>query len=111
MAPPCRKAPVNGAIRSPMGHHRGNLPDIFPENQSSWSTTFFPKTYCQSGPMGLRWPQVQTEGAHMKVDDLIHSRTDIYSVTEDTTVHETARYLRDKQVRAVGVLKPDGKLL
>ena len=47
----------------------------------------------------------------MKVEDLIHSRREVYSVTEEVTVHETARYLREKQVRAVGVLKPDGKLL
>jgi len=47
----------------------------------------------------------------MKVEDLIQSRTEIYSVTEDMTVHDTARYLREKQVRAVGVLKPDGTLL
>jgi CBS domain-containing protein len=46
----------------------------------------------------------------MKVEDLIRSRSEIYSVTEDTTVHEVARYLREKQVRAVGVIKPDGKL-
>jgi CBS domain-containing protein len=32
-------------------------------------------------------------------------------VTEDVTVYDAARYLREKQVRAVGVLKPDGKLL
>src|SRR5271157_1367452 len=47
----------------------------------------------------------------MKVEDLIRSRTEVYSVTEDMTVHEAARYLREKQVRAVGVLKPDGTLL
>jgi CBS domain-containing protein len=47
----------------------------------------------------------------MKVEELIHSRTEVYSVTEDVTVHDVARYLREKQVRAVGVLKPDGKLL
>jgi CBS domain-containing protein len=47
----------------------------------------------------------------MKVADLIHSRTEIYSVTENVTVHDAARYLREKQVRSVGVLKPDGKLL
>ncbi len=47
----------------------------------------------------------------MKVEDLIHSRTEVYSVTEDVTVYDTARYLRAKQVRAVGVLKPDGQLL
>jgi CBS domain-containing protein len=47
----------------------------------------------------------------MKVEDLIHSRTEVYSVTEDVTVHDTARYLRERQVRAVGVLSPDGKLV
>ncbi len=31
------------------------------------------------------------------------ARKDIYSVTEDTTVHEAARYLRERQLRAVGV--------
>jgi len=46
----------------------------------------------------------------MKVEDLIHSRTEVYSVTEELTVYETARYLREKQVRAVGVLMPEGKL-
>ena len=47
----------------------------------------------------------------MKVEDLIHSRTEVFSVTEAVTVHDTARYLREKQVRAVGVLNPQGKLL
>jgi CBS domain-containing protein len=47
----------------------------------------------------------------MNVEDLIHSRSEVYSVTEDVTVHDVARYLREKQVRAVGVLKPDGKLV
>lgn len=47
----------------------------------------------------------------MKVEDLIRSRTEVYSVTEDATVYDTARYLREKQVRAVGVLGPDGKLV
>ena len=46
----------------------------------------------------------------MKVEDLIHSRTEVYSVTEEVTVYEAARYLREKQVRAVGVLTPGGKL-
>jgi CBS domain-containing protein len=45
----------------------------------------------------------------MKVEDLIRSRSEVYSVTEDVTVHDAARYLREKQVRAVGVIKPDGK--
>ena len=47
----------------------------------------------------------------MKVEDLIHSRSEIYSVTEDVTVYDAARYLREKQVRSVGVLKPGGKLV
>lgn len=47
----------------------------------------------------------------MKVEDLIHSRTEIYSIDETLTVYDAARYLREKQVRSVGVLNPDGKLL
>jgi CBS domain-containing protein len=47
----------------------------------------------------------------MKVADLIEGRKDVYSVREETSVHETAMYLRDRQVRAVGVLAPDGKLV
>jgi CBS domain-containing protein len=46
----------------------------------------------------------------MKVEDLIRSRSEVYSVTENVTVHDAARYLREKQVRAVGVLGPGGKL-
>jgi CBS domain-containing protein len=46
----------------------------------------------------------------MNVEDLIRSRTEVYSVTEAVTVYDAARYLREKQVRAVGVLGPDGKL-
>jgi CBS domain-containing protein len=47
----------------------------------------------------------------MKVADLIRSRNEVYSITEDMTVHEAARYLRERQVRAAGVLKPGGKLM
>jgi CBS domain-containing protein len=39
----------------------------------------------------------------MRVADLISSRNEVYSITEDTTVHDAARYLRDRQVRSVGV--------
>ena len=38
----------------------------------------------------------------MKVINLIESRKEVFFVTADTTVHEAARYLREKQVRAVG---------
>jgi CBS domain-containing protein len=47
----------------------------------------------------------------MTVQDLIRSRKEVYSVTESATVHDAARYLREKQVRSVGVIKSDGKLL
>ena len=47
----------------------------------------------------------------MTVHNLISSRLEIFSVSEDMTVHETARYLRDRQVRAVGVLNAAGKLV
>ena len=47
----------------------------------------------------------------MKVLDLIGSRTEVYSIPQDATVHDAARYLRDRQVRAVGVLDADGRLV
>lgn len=46
----------------------------------------------------------------MRVADLISSRKEIYSVSVDSTVHEVARYLRDHEVRSVGVLDAKGKL-
>ena len=46
----------------------------------------------------------------MRVVDLIRSRHEVYSIGEETTVHEAARYLRDHQVRSVGVLGGAGKL-
>jgi CBS domain-containing protein len=50
-------------------------------------------------------------GANMRVEDLIRSRSEVYSITEDATVHDAARYLREKQVRAVGIVKPGDKLV
>lgn len=47
----------------------------------------------------------------MLVADLIVSRKGIYSVRDDATVHETALYLREHGVRAVGVLDGTGKLV
>jgi CBS domain-containing protein len=47
----------------------------------------------------------------MKVADLIASRREVYSISEDTTVHDTARYLRERQVRAVGVCDRQGVLV
>ena len=47
----------------------------------------------------------------MKVADLISSRREVFSIREDTTVHDAARYLRDREVRAVGVVDPEGLLV
>jgi len=47
----------------------------------------------------------------MKVYDLIQSRREVFSITEDLTVHEVARYLREKQLRAVGVRGADDRLV
>jgi CBS domain-containing protein len=48
--------------------------------------------------------------AAMNVSDLIGSRREVYSIPESFTVYEAARYLRDHQVRAVGVLDATGRL-
>jgi CBS domain-containing protein len=47
----------------------------------------------------------------MRVADVISSRKEVFSVQEDTTVHDVARYLRDRRVRTVGVLDAGGKLV
>jgi CBS domain-containing protein len=47
----------------------------------------------------------------MTVRDLLGSRQDVFSVRDDATVHEVALYLRDRQVRAVGVLDIHGRVV
>jgi CBS domain-containing protein len=47
----------------------------------------------------------------MKVLDLIGARSEIYSIRAEATVHEAAQYLRDRQVRSVGVLDAAGTLV
>jgi CBS domain-containing protein len=47
----------------------------------------------------------------MKVADLIGSRKDVFSLVEDTSVHQVAQYLREKQVRAVGIVDASGKVV
>lgn len=47
----------------------------------------------------------------MTVVDLIGSRTDVYTLRDDATVHDAARYLREKQVRSVGVVDAAGALI
>lgn len=47
----------------------------------------------------------------MKVKDLIESRNEVFSIPVDMTVHDAARYLRKKGVRAVGICDAAGKLV
>jgi CBS domain-containing protein len=46
----------------------------------------------------------------MRVSDLIGSRREVYFITEETSVRQAAQYLREKQVRSVGVVDGAGKL-
>ncbi len=46
----------------------------------------------------------------MRVSDLIGSRKEVYSISEEKSVMEAAQYLREKQVRSVGVVDAGGKL-
>ena len=47
----------------------------------------------------------------MKVADLIGSRKEVFSIRETLSVLEAARYLREKQIRSVGILDAAGKLV
>jgi len=47
----------------------------------------------------------------MKVADLIASRKEIFSINDEATVHDAARYLRERKVRSAGVCNKDGKLV
>ena len=47
----------------------------------------------------------------MNVRDLISTRREVYSLRDDTTVHEAARYLREKQIRSIGIIDAAGGLV
>jgi predicted transcriptional regulator len=47
----------------------------------------------------------------MKVTDLIGSRNEVFSITQESSVHQAAQYLREKQVRSVGVTDTGGQLV
>src|SRR5579863_584705 len=47
----------------------------------------------------------------MRIADLIASRREVYSITDESTVHDAARYIRERQVRAVGVCDRQGVLV
>ena len=47
----------------------------------------------------------------MRVHDLVQSRQEIFSIQDDATVHDAARYLRDHKVRSVVVLDAAARLV
>ncbi|MGH9775396.1 MAG: CBS domain-containing protein [Candidatus Acidiferrales bacterium] len=47
----------------------------------------------------------------MNVAELIANRKEVFSIREDTNVHDAARYLREHKVRSVGVLDANGVLV
>ncbi len=47
----------------------------------------------------------------MKVSELIGSRKEVYTVSDEMSVHLAAQYLREKQVRSVGVIDTAGTLV
>jgi len=47
----------------------------------------------------------------MKVSDLIGHRKDVYSIPDSFSVLEAAKYLREKEVRSVGVVDGTGKVV
>jgi predicted transcriptional regulator len=46
-----------------------------------------------------------------KVSELLGSRTEIYSLQQDMTVHQAARYLRERGVRSTAVCDKNGKVI
>jgi CBS domain-containing protein len=47
----------------------------------------------------------------MNVRDLLASRKEVFSIRDDFTVHDAARYLREKHLRAAGVVDAHGQVL
>lgn len=47
----------------------------------------------------------------MKVADLIGPRKEVFSIPETKSVLDAAKYLREKQVRSVGVVDANGRLI
>jgi predicted transcriptional regulator len=47
----------------------------------------------------------------VKVEELIKHRKEVFSLAHDATVHEAARYLREREVRSVGVMDAKSRLV
>ncbi len=47
----------------------------------------------------------------MTVRDVVGSRSSVFSIQPDMTVHDAARYLRDREIRSVAVVDGTGALV
>jgi CBS domain-containing protein len=47
----------------------------------------------------------------VNVSDVIKTRQQVFAVSDQMTVHDAAKYLREHQLRAVGVLEDGGNLV
>ena len=47
----------------------------------------------------------------MNVTNLVASRTEVFSISNEATVHDAARYLREKQIRSAGILDGQSNLV
>ncbi|MGH9425087.1 MAG: CBS domain-containing protein [Terriglobia bacterium] len=47
----------------------------------------------------------------MNVTDLIANRTEVFSISIEATVHDAAKYLREKQIRSAGILDTQSRLM
>src|SRR6266705_1636630 len=61
--------------------------------------------------LGLLSSQTFPRKVQMKVLDLIGSRKEVFYIHEEISVHQVAKYLREKQVRSVGVVDAGGKIV
>src|SRR2546429_2714781 len=113
--PTSQANPVKLPLTSPVARSVGTLTDAASEGQprrTCWRSQF--TANCNSQGSGLPSGQsryVPPSEGPMKVSDLIGSRREVYSISEETSVHLGAQYLREKQVRSVGVLDSAGRLM
>src|SRR5215471_14804212 len=95
-----------------MAHQRSLRIRSFPALQTVAVSisTFVWNISCSQEEKGLISGQISLRRGPMRVGDLIGSRKEVFTITEETSVHQAAQYLRAKQVRTVGVLSANGKL-
>src|SRR4029077_14085398 len=64
----------------------------------------------QSGRVGPTMRPECPAGGPVEVSDLIGSRKEVFSITEDTSVEHAAQDVREQQARSAGVVTASGGL-